>query len=216
MKDNSVKLQVYMKNYISAVIALLLLNFHFLNAQNKSGYNFGINITRPAISYNGGEIKSKKPFGIHFGMNFEIPLNKKLGFQTGFLLSSKGAAYKINNIDYLIDPDYFEIPLNCVLNIVNRQSVNISVFAGPYISGAFSGYKIDPVEGYQRLSFGSQDNKDLKYIDTGFNFGVNLYTKSLIFSIQYGIGLRNSCPKNNTEIFNRVIGISFIQTRGSK
>ena len=205
-----------MKNYIYVVIALLVLNFPFLNAQIKSGYNFGINITKPAISYYGGEVKSKKPFGIHFGMNFEILLNRRLGFQTGFLLSSKGAAYKINNTDCLIDPDWFEIPLNCVLNFGNRQSVNMSVFAGPYISGAFGGYKIDPVGGYQKLSFGSNDNNDLKFIDTGFNFGFNLNIKSTIFSIQYGISLRNLSPKNNTEMFNRVIGISFIQTRGNK
>lgn len=205
-----------MKKYISVVIALLLLSFPFLNAQNKSGYNFGVNISKPAIRYNGEVVKSKKPFGIHFGMNFEIPLNRNLGFQTGFLLSSKGAAFKINNTDRLIDPDYFEIPLNCILNIGSNKSFNISFFAGPYISGVFGGYKIDSVGGYQKISFGSGKYNDLKYIDNGFNFGINLNVKSLVFSIQYGLGLRNSSPEKNAEMFNRVIGISVIQTRGNK
>jgi hypothetical protein len=205
-----------MKNYISVVIALLLMNFTFLNAQNKSGYNFGVNITATSLSYYGTKIKPQFPLGFHFGMNYDIPINKKIGFQTGFIFSSKGAEYKINNSDYLIDPDYIEIPINCVLNFGKKPSVNMSIFAGPYFSSAFSGYKIEPVGGSQRLAFGSGENKDLKYIDTGFNFGVNLNIRSFILSIQYGLGLRNLSPKNNTEIFNRVIGISFIQTRGNK
>jgi hypothetical protein len=91
----------------------------------------------------------------------------------------------------------------------------MSVFAGPYISSGFSGYKVEPDGGFQRLAFGSGENKDLKYIDTGFNLGINLNIKSYIFSFQYGFGLRNVSPKSNTEIFNKVFGISFIQPIGS-
>lgn len=203
-----------MKHYRYVVIAILMLNISVVNAQKKSGYNFGVNITTTPMSYEGTTIRSQLPFGIHFGLNYEIPLNRRIGFQTGFLFSSKGAEYTINNSDYLIDPDYIEIPFNSVLNFGKKQS--ISIFAGPYFSCAFSGYKIEPVGGYRKLSFGSGANNDLKYIDAGFNFGVNLNVKHYIFSIQYGIGLRNLSPKSNIEMFSKVFGISFIQLRQVK
>jgi Outer membrane protein beta-barrel domain len=200
----------------SVVIAILILNFPFLNAQNKSGYNFGVNITTTSLNYNGTKIKPQLPFGFHFGMNYEIFLNRKIGFQTGFILSAKGAEYKIDNSDYLIDPYYIEIPVNLVLKFGNKPSLNMSIFAGPYFSSTFSGYKIEPGGGIQKLAFGPGENKDLKYIDTGFNFGVNLNIRSSIFSIQYGVGLRNLSPKSNTELINRVFGISFVQLTGNK
>jgi hypothetical protein len=156
------------------------------------------------------------PFGFHFGMNYEIFINRIIDFQTGFLLSSKGALYKINNADYLIDPDYFEIPMNCVLKFGKKPSLNMSVFAGPYISSAFSGYKAEGDGGLEKLAFGPGYNNDLKYFDSGFNFGASLNVNSYIFSIQYGIGLRNMSPKSNTEMFNKILGISFIQLVGNK
>jgi hypothetical protein len=175
-----------------------------------------VNITATSLNYQGTRIKPQMPFGFHFGMNYEILITRKFGFQTGFLFSSKGAEYNINNADYLIDPDFVEIPINCVLNFGKKPSVNISVFAGPYFSSAFSGYKIEPDGGYQRLTFGSGYNKDLKYFDTGFNFGVSLCLRNFIFSGQYGIGLRNLSPKSNIEIFNKIFGISIIQLVGKR
>lgn len=200
----------------SVVIAILVLSFPFLNAQNKSGYNFGVNITRTSLNFQGTKIKPQMPFGFHFGMNYEIFINRDIDFQTGFLLSSKGALYKINNVDYLIDPDYFEIPINCVLKFGKKPAFNMAVFAGPYVSSAFSGYKIEGDGGLQKLMFGSGYANDLKYIDTGFNFGASLCLKRSIFSVQYGMGFRNISPKSNTEMFNKILSISFIQLAGIK
>lgn len=193
------------KLQIFVLIFIFFFSFTDLCAQVKSGYRWGINMTTMSVNYQGQNIKSEIPFGVHFGANYEIPLSKHINFLSGFLFSSKGTDYALNNVDYSIAPAYLEIPANFSYNFT-RRSTRLSLFSGPYFAAAFGGYKSD--DGYKILTLGSRESKDLKFLDFGYNVGIALNIKSHVITIQYGTGLRDVSPKNDIAMRNKVIGIS--------
>ena len=193
------------KIQLLSLIIIFFIDSSDLSAQFKSGYRWGINMTTMAINYQGKNIKAETPFGVQFGGNFEITLSRNYAFLSGFIFSSKGTDYAINNVDFSIAPAYFEIPANFVYKL-GRRSTRLSLFAGPYFAAAFGGYKSDKV--YKTLTLGSRESKDLKVIDFGFNAGIALIIYSQVFTVQYGTGLRDVSPKNDMEMRNKVIGIS--------
>jgi hypothetical protein len=184
-----------------------------LKAQMTSGYRFGVNLTTMVIKSNGKSINAEVPMGIQFGGMFDTPLAGKLSLYSGFLFSSKGTDYKINNVDYSIAPAYMELPVNCAFNL-GRRKTKVSFYAGPYFATAFGGYKIDATEGYKDLLIGRARSNDLRRLDYGINFGTSLKIKGYVFSIQYGEGLRNVSPKSDIGMKNKVIGISFGTLKG--
>ena len=188
-----------------SLIIIFFIGSSDLSAQVKSGYRWGINMTTMVINYQGKNINAETPFGVQFGGNYEISLSKNFAFLSGFIISSKGTDYAINNADFSIAPAYLEIPGNLAYKF-GRRSTRLSLFAGPYFAAAFGGYKSD--DGYKILTLGSRENKDLKVIDFGFNAGIALSIKAQVFTVQYGTGLRDVSPKNDMEMRNKVIGIS--------
>ena len=197
-------LKINMK-YVTVILLLVISSVS--HAQVLSGYRFGVNMSTMEISRQGESIKAETPFGVHFGISYEIPAGKKFAFQSGFLFSAKGTDYQIDTLDLSLAPAYLEIPADLVYKI-GRQSIKVSLFAGPYFAAAFGGYKSD--EGNKMLILGRGENKDLKILDLGFNFGIGLYIRSFLLTVQYGLGMRNISPKSDLEMKNKVIGISLI------
>ncbi len=193
------------KIFILLLFIIWLIAFD-LNAQMKAGYRFGINLTSMSIKMNGTDIEAQTPVGMQFGAMYEIPFSRKFTMQSGFLFTSKGTDYRIDNTDYSIAPAYIEMPVHAVYYFGSR-SFKVSFLAGPYFSSAFSGYKIYS-NGFQELTLGRGHNKDLRYLDFGFDIGASLNFKVYVFSVQYGIGLKNVSPKNEMIMKNKVIGIS--------
>lgn len=190
------------------LLPLLIGLFTFLNinAQMKSGYRAGINLTSMYISSNGNEISAETPVGIQFGGMYEIPLAKKFTFQSGLVFTSKGTDYKIDGVNYSITPAYIEMPVHLVY-YAGTGSFKVSIFAGPYLSSAFGGYKIDTT-GFKDLTFGDSETKDLKLLDIGLDAGLGINFNEYVFSFQYGIGLRNVSPREGLSMKNQVFGIS--------
>jgi hypothetical protein len=192
--------------YIILVIGLLVVS-ETISAQMKSGFRFGTNLTTMTIQNNGTFLNAETPVGVHFGAYYEMPFNRNISMLYGFLFSSKGTDYKIDTIDISLAPTYIEIPVNFACNF-GAKDVRMSLFAGPYAACTIGGYKIVEDKGYKYLAFGSGSNNDLKYFDFGFNLGIGVNIKGYLISGQYGIGLRNISPSEDTKIKNRVIGIS--------
>lgn len=106
------KFFIRLRYCISAIVFLFLLDFPDMEAQIMSGYRFGVNLTNMSIISTGNKVETELPVGIHFGMNYEISLNDILAVQSGFLFTSKGTDYRINNVYHSIAPSYIEIPVN--------------------------------------------------------------------------------------------------------
>lgn len=181
----------------------------------QSGYRFGLNLTTMTISTPGSVSKPETPMGVHFGFNYDIPLNENFSLLYGFLFTSKGTDYKIDTFDISLTPTYIEIPVNIACNL-GSGAIKITLFTGPYAACAIGGYKIVSGEELKYLAFGPGENKDLKYSDFGFNFGVGVNIKGLLISAQYGIGLTDVSPANDSKIRNKVIGFSISSLRKNK
>jgi hypothetical protein len=177
-----------------------------------SGVRIGMNLTTMTIKTKGISTKPETPIGIHFGVDYEIPLKRNISIQTGLILSSKGADYKIDTVDYSLTPAYVEIPVNISYSFTIKP-IKISLFAGTYSACAIGGYKIVSGNEFKYLNFGTGKNKDLKYFDFGFNFGVGVDIRNYVISAQYGIGIINVSPVNDSKMKNKVIGISIIKLK---
>jgi hypothetical protein len=190
------------------VLTIVLLAYStVMNAQIKSGYKFGMNLTKMTIITKGINSKPETPMGIHFGCNYEIPLRGNFSILSGFVFSSKGGNYKIDTVGFSLIPTYIEIPFNVACNF-GSKTTKILLYAGPYSACAIGGYKILSGNEFKYLTFGASENNDLKYFDFGFNFGVGVNIKGFIVSAQYGIGLTNISPADDLRMRNKVIGIS--------
>jgi hypothetical protein len=177
-----------------------------MNAQMRSGYKFGINLTTMKMQIPGLTSKPRMPVGIHFGGNFEIPVSGKFYFQSGFLFTSKGTDYTIDSTFTSLAPSFIEVPLNAVFKFGNGRYTRFFLYGGPYFSVAMGGYKIIGSDPLYNLSWGR--GRDLRPFDMGFNFGAGINRKGRTFTVQYGTGLSNLAPFKGSVMKNRVIGIS--------
>lgn len=199
-----------MKTRTKIIITILLMaSFSDMQAQIKAGYIFGLNLSTLTIQNRGLISSPETVAGIHFGGIMEVPLKWNFTLEPGFLLSAKGANYLIDTVDYSISPNYIEVPVNVVFGF-GSENVKILLFAGPYIAFGIGGYKLESEKSLKYLSFGSGENKDLKSFDAGFNFGAGISVKGFHICARYGTGLINISPSpaNNSEVKNKVIGIS--------
>jgi hypothetical protein len=195
-----------MKNYlISVLVVFLMVIFKDLNAQIKSGYIFGLNLSTTTLKTSGIALKPEILTGVHFGEVFEISLNKIFAFQSGLLLSAKGSISKIDTTEFFLFPVYFEVPVIAVCSF-GSDPIRVFLFAGPYFACGIGG----KLESGENIRFGSGENDDLKPFDVGLNFGAGINIKGFRVSAQYGLGLANLSPPTSveSEMKNKVIGIS--------
>jgi hypothetical protein len=176
-----------------------------MNAQIKSGYVFGVNFSTFALQTKGTYSDLKTKGGINLGLFFDVPITKRFSFQPKLMFSAKGTDYKIDSVQYSLSPVYIEVPLN-----IGYRLGNISLFVGPYFACGIGGLKMDQQGNLKDISFGSGQNKDMKQLDVGLNFGLGINIRGFQISAQYGLGLANIAPNTTvySEMKNRVIGIS--------
>jgi len=195
------------KNKKSILIILLAAFSIVVNAQLKSGYQLGVNLTTMSIQASGLDSRPEVPMGIHFGGFYEIPVKKHFSILSGFLFSSKGADYKIDTISYSLTPTYIEIPVNLSFNIGSKATV-FSLFGGLYAARTIGGYKITSGSKFEYLKMGKGEDKDIRYFDCGIACGAGMKIKSYLLSVQYEKGFTDVSPSENMSMRNKVIGIS--------
>jgi opacity protein-like surface antigen len=182
-----------------------------LNGQIKSGYVVGVNMSTLVLQTKGicSNLETKE--GINLGLFLDVPLSRRFSFHPKLMFSAKGTDYKIDSVQYSLSPVYIEIPLNLGFRIGS-----ISLFAGPYFACGIGGLKMDRKGNLKDISFGSGENKDMKQLDAGLNFGLGVNIKGFLISAQYGIGLANVSPDATiySEMKNRVFAISICRYGG--
>jgi hypothetical protein len=195
-----------MKNYlISVLVVFLMVVFTDLNAQIKSGYIIGLNLSTTTLKTSGISLKPELLTGVHLGEVFEISLNNNFALQPGLLLSAKGSINKIDTTEFFLFPIYVEVPVIAVCSF-GSDPIKVFLFAGPYFACGIGG----KLESGENIRFGSGENDDLKPFDVGLNFGAGINIKGFQVSAQYGLGLANLLPMTSveSEMKNKVIGIS--------
>jgi hypothetical protein len=199
-------MKVCLKYVFLVVIAVSLTD---IQAQIKSGYVFGVNISTVSLKTAGITSPPDRQGGIHMGGFFEIPLTRRFIFEPNLWLSAKGSTYKIDSIMYSLSPIYMEVPLNIMVRF-GKTEPKISFYAGPYFAFGIGGLKMDLKGNLRDISYGSGEKHDLKPFDFGLNFGAGLHFKLLKITAQYGMGLANisTLARADTEMKNNVFGIS--------
>jgi len=199
-----------MKTFLKTALAIfLVVSVTDMNAQIKSGYTFGINLSTMKVRTNSLISNPTTPVSIHFGAIYDIPIKGRFSLQPSLLFSAKGTDYKIDSSDYSISPIYLEIPVMIAYSF-GSDAVKISLFTGPYFACGIGGYKIQAGSELQRIRYGGKEYNDLKPFDYGFNFGAGVSIKGFLISAQYGLGMANVSPFSTvtSEMKNTVIGIS--------
>ncbi len=152
-----------------------------------------------------------------FGLSSTFDLESGLLF-TGH--GSKAETYFNGGKDYVksrFNPYYLQVPLNAVVKIPLEKESNVFFHAGPYVAMGIAGNskqesKIGPLmsSSTQSIKFSNDDpftsqQEDagydkLKRFDFGLNFGGGIDLGSVMFKVNYGLGLAkiNSTESNNT------------------
>lgn len=177
----------------------------------------GFNISSMDLTVDGTDMEPGRATGIHYGMIFSVPVSDYFAIQPAVTFSSKGSSYRIDTVDISISPIYIEVPVSAILKF-GSDAVGVSIFAGTYFSYGIGGTKIVAGGEAKEIAFGSDPGKDIKHFDVGLNFGAGINIKGFLFSAQYGLGLANlsTLTSANSEMKNRVLGISFTSLFASK
>ncbi|MGD0584067.1 MAG: porin family protein [Bacteroidales bacterium] len=199
------------------LVILLLVSYTDLHGQFRYGQIIGVNFATISYEKMGVSYKPTNSTGIHFGGFIELPITGRLVFQPTLLFSAKGSVYKTDSTQYSISPIYMEIPL-IISYSIGSEVVKFTVFAGPYFACGVGGNTLVTGGQYKNISFGSGENDDLDRFDIGLNLGAGLSIKGFLICAQYESGLTNVSPsaKPDTEMKNKVIGISLISSFGEK
>lgn len=191
-----------MKKSIIFLLSILISSATF--AQVSFGLKAGYNAA--SVKSNEAEIteEGKTLSGFHIGSVVNIPLSKKVSFQTGLNLGTKGVTvahdghgdkYKFTAID---------IPLNVVVHSKKGLFAGTGLNLGYNLSGKLDAHD-DPSENYD-FEFGK--DKSFTRTDLGVNFLVGYQTKSGIFvSANSLVSLTDIAP-NAVSWKNNVISLS--------
>ena len=221
-----------MKKYLMILVTLLILcSINQIEAQNF-GVRAGLNLASITIYDDHGQTYNdlvKSRTGFHIGFNYLTSISPIFDFEIGLLLSNKG--YKIDfqtsEDDQLINHSsyYFELPINLRAGI-DVNNARLFAFAGPYIAYGFAGsitntYIDDmgiKVTESVKIKWGSGEDDQSRPLDFGINVGAGVAFKSFQFLINYGIGLIDTFPIEESDINfkNRVVGISIGYIFGNK
>lgn len=193
------------------LVVLLVVSVTDMNAQIKSGYVFGVNFSTLDLQTKGTYSDLQTKGGINLGLFFELPITRRFSFQPKLMFSAKGTDFKIDSVQYSLSPVYIEIPLN-----IGFRLGGLSLFAGPYFACGIGGLKMDSGGNLKDISYGWGQNKDMRQLDVGVNFGLGINIRGIQISAQYGIGLANLAPNATvySEMKNRVFGISICRFGG--
>ena len=210
---------------LSFLAAAFLLSITVANAQMyvQGGLNLA-NITKN----NAGETSDNNSLAtFNAGFLARFGISKVFDLESGLLFTGRGAKSNTyfgsttddNYVKAKFNPYYIELPLNAVVKfpLSEKSKSNIFVHAGPYIAMGVAGKsKVETRIGgitstsSDDIKFNNDDpttsgqedaayNK-LKRFDFGANFGGGIDLGSVIFKVNYGLGLSkiNSTDDNNS------------------
>ena len=217
------------------VLAVLLVSAASIHAQ-KSGIILrgGLNLANVTVSNDGNVDDAKALASFQAGVVGDIHLGSVVYLQPGILFTGKGTKTQsgtegsTNWYRATSNPYYIEVPVNLVFK--TPGAVKFFAGAGPYLGIGVAGK--NKVEGTiggvnfsseKKIEWSNDDPTTLnneegagfgimRRFDYGLNGTAGIESKSLVFSVNYGLGLAklqsgtNSSEDNNNK--NRVLSFT--------
>lgn len=197
----------------------------------------GVNLANVSVTDNGSVDEAKMLTSFHVGFISDIKLASLFSVQPGILFTGKGSKIqrgKPSDNGYFrqtSNPMYIEVPVNLVIKAPVGGGTKLFAGAGPYLGIGIAGK--NKTEGktflgttYSRegaIDFSNDDPTTLseeegtgfgiiKRFDYGLNGTAGIETKSVVLSVNYGLGLAklqsgsNSSADDNNK--HRVLSFS--------
>lgn len=224
--------------HLSLIVIIIATTGFITNAQKSSAIiKAGLNLANVSVSQDGDVDDSRSLTSFHVGLTGDVALTSFLSFQPGILFTGKGAKTEVGNpsdANYYkasSNPYYIEVPVNIVLKAPLNKNAKFFVGAGPYMGIGIAGK--NKVEGkYLGVTFESEKDIDfsnddpttldyeegagfgiMKRFDYGLNGTAGLEGKSMLFSVNYGLGLAklqsgsdNSDNNNKHRVLSFTVG----------
>lgn len=190
------------------LFAILLIAFFFTTAKSQIYIEGGINPSNITTTQQSQTQKNSSLTSFNAGVLDRFNFKGPLYFETGLLLEGKGSKSRINISpeDYytaVFNPFYLEVPADLVFRLSFPKKSKLFIDAGPYIAmgiagqtkseGNIGGVEIKYTTDINFSNSKSNDDglaySDLKRFDYGINFGAGLDFRTVLFKMNYGLGL---------------------------
>ncbi len=210
-----------MRNLTKNLMVVILVALGFQSfAQLSLGVKAGANMANLT-----NVDDSKMLLAFNLGATVDYQLADRFSFETGLILSGKGAKYESSSNEGGVEvkatgkfnPIYLEIPLNGKYHF-NLGSTKMYLAAGPYLAFGVAGkikFELEggliPIDISKDIKWGSDDEDDLKRMDFGLNFGTGAEFGRIGIGLQYGLGLSEIGKlnqENDKSAKNNVISLS--------
>lgn len=155
------------------ILTVLLTAFTFAgNAQMNFGFKAGLNMAN--ISGDNTDNAEMVP-NYQVGVTTNFSMGETFAIQPGLILTGKGSKYSEEfmgeTLDYNLNLNYLEIPINAVYNVGNFQ-----IFAGPYLGFGLFGkakFENDQIDD-EDIEFTGDVTEETDGIPiNGFDYGLN-------------------------------------------
>lgn len=185
-----------MKNMLLTAIAFFMLS-GILQAQHMNiGIKGGLNLSTIHTDIS-SDYKSR--IGFVVGLLSHIHINENFAIQPEVVYSTQGSAYKFTGIDYKLNLNYINIPLNFQYMFDNGFRLQ----AGPQIGfltsakAVSSGSDLDMKSNFENIDIGLTIG--MSYVKPSTGFGIDL---------RYNHGLSNINSNDIANAYNRVVQLS--------
>lgn len=198
--------------FLSALALFFIVSF--VNAQNSSAIlRGGLNLANVSVSEDGRIDDANTLTSFQVGIIGDIPVGTFVALQPGLVISGKGSKTQDGNpsdnnyFKATTNPIYAEIPLNVVLKGPIGPNAKFFAGAGPYLAigiagknkteGKFLGVAFNNEED---IEWSNDDPSTFNYeegaglgimrrFDYGLNGTAGIEGKSVVLSVNYGLGL---------------------------
>ena len=184
-------------------VACLVFSVVLAQGQVKFGPLVGLNFSNVNVDEGADAYSSKT--GLRIGVMADLAISDNFSIAPEFSLSQKGS--KVDYGAFLggeqkTNINYLQLPVNLVYHLNVLDNLGIFVDAGPYVGYAVSG-KVEDTD----IEFGSAEG-EMKALDFGLGFGAGAEVGSLLFKLQYEMGLSNLSNVDNSKIKNTNLCVS--------
>lgn len=215
-----------MKNLLKLLIVVIGFTVATESFAQSVVVKGGLNLSKLLIKDDEGTYSDdfKMNPGFHFGATAEFPITELFSFETGLLLSNKGAKISEEEIifeetvkfDFKTNLLYLDIPLTAKATFDLGGAKIFGAF-GPYIGVGLSGKTKSEITSLgetekteEDINWGSNEEDDFKRLDYGLTIGGGVEINAIQIGLSYGLGLANISPttEGGTKVNNRVLSIS--------
>lgn len=189
------------------VLILLILSIFTKSEAQQFGARAGFNFAKHVADAVG-------PTTVKSGVNIcalaDFKLWQELYFRPELMFVSKGAKHEIGN--YIVNQNYFEIPLLMAVKVKINNDWKLDFQSGPFLAFGLSGKykKIEgSYDGYIPQAFKKDGNDGYKRFDFGWNVGAGINFYHYYVGMGYDISFLELTDNEKYREKNAVLMINF-------